>query len=115
MDRNGIKILKQIRHSQKIEQSVYQLKPDQVKQLLADLTLVGIAYEAGGDYRATARRLGRKYLGRRKKLYDVLANHNNLSGLTGTLVADVNFTSDQSVQPTQLVELQEQGALDEVA
>jgi hypothetical protein len=84
--KNNIKNQKKLAEAQRILASVYQLPAKHVQQLMTDLRYVGIAYEGGGDHKVVAKKLGQKYLGRRKKIFDALIENTDFSNITKVLV-----------------------------
>ena len=77
---------------------------------MADLLLVGLAHEAGGDPYVIIKELGKKYkLGRRKKLYDALAALKDLDQFTENLLAGYQAAPDQPVGDAELLLLNQEG------
>lgn len=72
--------------SMHIVNQVYSLNPKYIKQLLDDLYVIGIAYELGSDYKAVARKLSIRHIGKRRKIYDFIINCKDFEKITDSLL-----------------------------
>lgn len=72
----------------KLIRLVDQIPVDQMVQIVSDLKTVGIVHAAGGNYKAFARQIANKYLGRRRKLLDGIINHIYFERLLDQFITD---------------------------
>ena len=81
----------------KLEALLTQIPKEQLAEIVSDMQLIGIAYEAGSDYRAVALKLSNKYLGRRRRLFDGIIKNRHFKALLDRFVADSTAATDQPV------------------